>query len=588
MIFTAAVAAALALLEYFSYFYSNSHFFEGDTLYYFSHRHRTIGDFLLSFPRLDTAGWYRPLTARTVQSLLYPVFGLQPPAYRIVHYILFMIAIFATYKLALAVTRRRLAAGVAAIFFGVHTVNAYITFDVLFTPEIVYTFLYICAATAYLRYRETARQRFFVASIVCFIASLGAKEPALTLPFMLVVLDVLMNRPRIRTALGAARVHFAILAVYLVLIIGYLGVQRQAFQSILKRPGPEVTYRFSLDRTIVHNADYALTWAFNLSRGWQTESRNLHGWTITFLKVFRAIIVLLAICMMFQPERRLIIAGVLWFFITIGPALPLFEHFLPYYLFLPLAGFSIAIGVMADAVYRKISPHNNALAAATIVAPLVVLAGICLAASRNDARDNRFLGWSSRLAFNSMNDLKAAHPVLQPNTTIYISDAGEPDLSWDTSQGAVFNMAYGDDTIHTLFWGWGEVITKGVVERGPVVVMKYGQFHLTDVTQPFLAASEPPVSYHAPMGHELAISPGSAAAGQKYQLSITGLPNTDVTVHYTLDGGPVHAFAAHLDENHQVRFDVSGSTEKGLYKFVGFRPAGTEDWEQAAASVRIN
>ena len=78
------------------------------------------------------------------------------------------------------------------------------------------------------------------------------------------------------------------------------------------------------------------------------------------------------------------------------------------------------------------------MAAPVIAVPLIVLTGICAVAARNDGRDNRVLGLSSRLAENSMNDLKDAHPTLQPNTTIYISDAEEPSLSWDTSQGALF------------------------------------------------------------------------------------------------------------------------------------------------------
>jgi len=582
MIFTAAFGVALALLEYFVYFPPDRHFFNGDTFHWFYLRHHTIGDFLLSFIRLDPAGWYRPLTNRTVQSLFYPLFGMAPAGYRAVHYALFMSVILAAYKLATTVTRRRMAAVIATVFFGMHTVNAYTTYDVLFTPEVVYTFFYLCAVMAYLRRRN-------LASVAFFTASLCSKEAAVTLPIMLMMLDVILNRTHLIQALAAARAHLAVMAVYVVLVFGYLGVQRPAFQSILKRPGPEVSYRFAADQTILKNADYALTWAFNIPRGWQTQSRQQHGWTITFLKIFRGIIALLGIWMLFQPERPLVIAGFLWFFIAAAPALPLFEHFLPYYLFLPLAGFSIAIGVVVEAAYRKAAAYNKAVAGSAGAVVFYVLAVICAVAAQNDARDNRVLGWSSRLAENSMNDLKNAHPALQPNTTIYISDAAEPDLAWDTSQGELFKMAYNDETLHTLYWGWGEVITKGALERGPLIVMKYEKFHLTEVTPEFLAASEPPVSYRASGKYKLEITPAAATAGQKYRLSIAGLSNADVKIHYTLNGGPVHAFDAHLDENHRAAFDVSGSTEKGLYKFVGFRlPGSEEDWRQAAASIRID
>src|SRR5207247_11258691 len=87
---------AFAILEYLIYFRHNPHFFQGDTIYWFYFRHRTIGDFFISFFNLDPAGWYRPLAARTVQSLFFLFFGLEPEGYRLVVYLLFMYVMFCT------------------------------------------------------------------------------------------------------------------------------------------------------------------------------------------------------------------------------------------------------------------------------------------------------------------------------------------------------------------------------------------------------------------------------------------------------------------------------------------------------------
>ena len=582
------VFAAFAAVEYLIYFWRNEHFFQGDSIYYFYLRHRTIADFLLGFVKLDPIGWYRPLAATAVQSLFYPLFGLEPQGYRVVQYILFMAVVFVTYRIASIVTHSRLAATVATFFFGVHTANAYTTYDVAFAPEIIYAFFYVCAAAAYLRYRESGVRRLLGMSIAFFVAALASKEPAVTLPVMLVALDLILNHTRVRDSIAAARWHFVILAVYTVLVGGYLGVQRPLFQSILKRPGPEIVYRYALDRTILENAHSSVTWAFNLPRGWITESRHMQVPALTFLKYFRIAVVLLGLWLMLRPERRFILAAAAWFLFAIGPALPLFEHFFPYYLFLPLVGFSIGIGVIVEAVYRKAATYSTAGAAAVTITPLLVLGVICANAARNDARDNRTLGGSSRLAFNSVADLKSAHPALQPNTTIYFSDADEPDLAWDTSQGRLLRMAYNDETIQALYWGWGEVITKGVLDHGPVIVLKYVRPHFSDVTREFLAASEQPVAYNGSGQHHLVVTPETVRTGEKYRLSISALKDADVTLHYTLNGSPVHAFTTHLDDQGQASFDISERTEKGVYKFVGFRKAGTEEWFQIAGSIRIN
>src|SRR5262249_44324399 len=158
---------------------------------------------------------------------------------------------------------------------------------------------------------------------------------------------------------------------------------------------------------------------------------------ITLLRLFRLGSLIAGFwVILFRPERRIVIAGIAWFVIGIAPALPLFEHFMPYYLFMPAVGFSIAIGSIADAMYRKLADYSPSIAAVSVGAPLITVAVICAVAARHDAADNRVLGRSSRIAENSLSDLMQAYPTLQPNTTIYISDAEEPDLAWDISQGA--------------------------------------------------------------------------------------------------------------------------------------------------------
>src|SRR5438132_13122603 len=113
-------------------------------------------------------------------------------------------------------------------------------------------------------------------SIVLFLATFPWKEPRVTLPVMLIMLDVMVNRATIQAAVKQARTHLAILVIYVTLVWGYLGVQRPAFQSIVKRPGAEVSYRFALDRTIVENIHTATTCPSNPPRGWQRESAHLH------------------------------------------------------------------------------------------------------------------------------------------------------------------------------------------------------------------------------------------------------------------------------------------------------------------------
>ena len=60
---TAAFLLALGVLEYLVFSDSFSQFFQGDALFYMSHRFRSSSDFFHALYSLDIANWYRPLSS---------------------------------------------------------------------------------------------------------------------------------------------------------------------------------------------------------------------------------------------------------------------------------------------------------------------------------------------------------------------------------------------------------------------------------------------------------------------------------------------------------------------------------------------
>src|SRR5687768_15272423 len=144
--------AVLLLCEYLLYFSNPGHFFTTDTMFWFSQRLHSFSEFLETFTKLDPAGWYRPLTNRTVQSLLYPVIGLQPTLYHLLLFPIFFLNSLGVFYLTFLLTRRFVAAGIATLFFSFHTVGAYVTYDVAFFVELVYPLFYISGAIAAVHY----------------------------------------------------------------------------------------------------------------------------------------------------------------------------------------------------------------------------------------------------------------------------------------------------------------------------------------------------------------------------------------------------------------------------------------------------
>ena len=292
----------------------------------------------------------------------------------------------------LALTRRHVAAAVATFFFNVHTVNAYTTYDIGFMPELLYTLFFIGAMLAYVRYVQKADKRAYAASIVFLIAGLLSKEAAIMLPAALCAAGILLGssgrrlRERVIWTIRSIAPHVLICIVYFAFAVGYLNVMGLSFGKLLERPQTPAPgdYIPVFNRDIFKNADLAATWAFNIPRGWWGQWQQPKPGMLAYLKFFRILVLALAALTLFRSERKVIALGVLWFWLTILPALPLITHFVPYYLFLPVAGLSLVVGAGFIGLYDALSRIRPALAAATIV---ILLAGVLLVTSRSIRND---------------------------------------------------------------------------------------------------------------------------------------------------------------------------------------------------------
>src|SRR4051794_7677854 len=134
-----AFFALLLVVDWSLFFRHAGHFFQGDTVFLLNHRASSFSEYFREFIALNPSGWYRPLANELVESILFPIAGLHPVPYRIPVYAVFIAITAGVYALALTLTRRHLAAALAAFFFTIHTTSAYTTFDLGFMPELLFT-----------------------------------------------------------------------------------------------------------------------------------------------------------------------------------------------------------------------------------------------------------------------------------------------------------------------------------------------------------------------------------------------------------------------------------------------------------------
>src|SRR5215510_4518891 len=313
---TAAFLLFLGVLEYLVFSASFSQFFQGDALFYMSHRFRSWGEFFHALYTLDIAHWYRPLSSRTIQSVFFPWFGMQPYGYHWVVFLLFFATTCVLFFFIRELTQDFVSAATGTVFFSINWINMYVTYDFAFAPELFYASFYLLSCISYLR--AELSKRWYVASIVFFVLALMSKEAAVTLPGNLVLLTILFCPNRDKKQLLP---FFGVFGVYYVYVVRYLKVGAG-------------DYALAIHKDLFSRVRDSFLWAFNLARGHMR-------YAVMLAALF---VVAYALASLFGARRRYTLFGVGWFLIALSPMLGIIGYFGSYYVFLPLAGLAVIVG----------------------------------------------------------------------------------------------------------------------------------------------------------------------------------------------------------------------------------------------------
>jgi hypothetical protein len=570
----------LALAQLAIFFNNPRHFFMGDSLWWLGHRYQTIGEFLAGFTRIDQGSWYRPLAQRTLGSLLFPLAGLNPIPYRIAGFLLFFACTAGVFLFARYMTENSRIAWLAVLFFAPHVTHVYVTYDVAFTPELLFTLFLIGSAVAYAGYLRHHDRRLELASAALFIGGLLSKETAVALPPTLVLVWLLLPRKDRGEARSLAP-YFAILGLYLVFAIGFLHIREIQPRQLIERPGRagQPGYELVLGRHMFESTDVAFGWAFGIPRSLYTEDMIPERWMRAALKVIRAVICIGAVFVLFTGRRNAMLLGLGWFVVVLLPTLPLLDHFLPYYLFAPLVGFSLAVGTVLDWIWRQSSRLAPGLGAAACAAMLVLSAGIQGIAANNMAETQGLLGGSARNAENSLRDLQALYPAIPRNTLVVIFSEEHPSISWDQAGGFLFQMAYGDSSLVTQYSADGLPFSLDRYDRNHLLAFKWTNAHLVDMTS--FVRQRPDLLVPRAPGEFLHLETFEKG------LRIPGLANRTATVLYARNGIIQEPLSIPLDGKGEGPFLPGGTAGPGIYTMVAVRGEGETAWFTVSKSITV-
>jgi len=155
---------------------------------------------------------YHPLT--TITNLIeYNIFELNPLPYHLFNILLHLLNVWLVYRFAEQLSGKRFTAIIVASLFAVHPMHVESVAWIAERKDVLYSAFYLLSLLAYLRYMETGfKTKDYFIALALFLASLLSKSAAVTLPVLLIAIDVYKGR-KINIKSLLEKVPFLLLSV---------------------------------------------------------------------------------------------------------------------------------------------------------------------------------------------------------------------------------------------------------------------------------------------------------------------------------------------------------------------------------------
>ncbi len=377
------------------------------------------------YPHL-LANYYRPLFLTWLR-LNDALFGLHPWGWHLTSLLAHVAVTYLVYRLALRLAGNSLAAGVAALIFGLHPVHAEAVADITSIQEPLSTFFILAAILAFDRSRDSAvKFRWLAAALAFMAAALLCKESGMVLPILVGGFASTYGKAgsrefapvekypspleRLSTSLVVSIPFWALLLLYVPLRIHAL----KGFAHVVT-PLPLSTEIFTIPSVLAFYLRM-LVWPSRLSCYYDTPYITVPSWRGFFLPAGLVAAVALVLAVWYLRTRRqapreakAIAFACFWMALTLLPVLNF--RFLPEgeiahdrYVYLPSVGFALLVA-MALRKVLSLSGTSYQRRAWVLVGAFLVSGAMGYEAARQS------LFWSDDLTLNYRAHEVAPHNV---------------------------------------------------------------------------------------------------------------------------------------------------------------------------------
>jgi len=482
--------ALILMLEVGLFCWSFGKFFCGDSLFYLWYRVETPAQVFRILTHPDHLHSYRPLTYIFFSSLLFPAFKLDPLGYHVVVLCVHLVVSLLFFRLLREVVKAPAAALAGMLWFGVHSVNFYITYDASFLPDFMHGLFCAAALLCYALHWRSGKRSWLAAGLISFLLALLSKESSVVLPVGVVAIDLLLRtrpcpepgavepgaqvsgsgseRPWWRPSLSTLP-FFALALIYL----GWtLYIKRG---EIYPSGGSTEPYALTLAWPVMALKLRYVAWSGNLPimfarRGWLPYA------AIVAMASALLWIVRLA-ARTARPIRRNLLACAAWAFAGLLPVLFINQLPMKHNLYLPVLSCAVGLALMID---RALS-ESGSLPRGWVLFPAGLVLGTALLMPGE--LKYSWVGEASDIAESSLDMMKREHPALPSGALLYLLPTQVRGVSsWYFQDGALFKLFYGDRSLKMRFADQGASLPVDFATRPDVLISRLHDRRLWDVT----------------------------------------------------------------------------------------------------------
>lgn len=163
-------------------------------------RSKSIKEAIYYFSHFDH-GQYAPLNT-LVYSIIYHTKGLDPFCFHLLSIVIHVINAVLVFEFVAQISKDRTCtlflSTATAVLFCIHPIQVETIAWISAIKVLWYSLFFLLSLIFYVRYREEHKRQFYFLSLASFILSVGFKEQAIILPFVLFLLDFMLGKREVR------------------------------------------------------------------------------------------------------------------------------------------------------------------------------------------------------------------------------------------------------------------------------------------------------------------------------------------------------------------------------------------------------